>query len=82
MPGYTHKHAYRVMTNLLREARLRANFSQAEVAKAWGKTQSVQSKIERGERRLDLIQFIEYCEILGISPEDELSRLLAMLRAN
>ena len=80
MPGFTHKSEYRLFTSWIRDARLRANLTQEEVAAAWGTTQSVISKIERGERRLDLVQFISYCEVLDVSPEDEFRRVLIAIR--
>ena len=80
MPGFTHKREYRLFTALLKDARVRANFTQEEVASAWGTTQSVISKIERGERRLDLVQFISYCQILGLSPEQEFRRVLSAIK--
>lgn len=80
MPSFTHKPEYRLLVDLMRGARLRAGYTQAQVAEAWGTTQSVVSKIERGERRLDLVQFIEYCDLLGLSPEEEFGRFLTALR--
>ena len=82
MPGFTHKREYRLFTALIKEARLRANLTQEEVASAWGTSQSIVSKIERGERRLDLIQFISYCHILGVSPEQEFRRVLSALQGS
>ena len=47
----------------LKKARLGADLDQAEVAKLLGKTQSHVSKIEAGQRRLDVVQIKEFSRI-------------------
>lgn len=42
--------------------------TQADLAKQLGHTQGHISKIECGDRRLDVLQFIEICEVLGADP--------------
>lgn len=51
----------------LREARLKAGMTQGEVAKKLHRPQSFVSKYEKGERRLDIAEFIKICKVLGIS---------------
>ncbi|MNF15991.1 helix-turn-helix protein [compost metagenome] len=53
--------------------------TQAQVAERLGKPQSFVSKYERGERRLDVIEFIEVCRLLGVEPEKLIQRLEAQL---
>lgn len=50
---------------LLREKRLAAGKLQAELSAALGKPQSYISKIERGERRVDIIELRRICQALG-----------------
>jgi len=47
----------------LRKARKEAGLDQKEVAKLLGKTQSHISKIESGQRRIDVIQIKEFAKI-------------------
>ena len=47
----------------LKKARLGAGLDQAAVAKLLGKTQSHVSKIEAGQRRLDIVQIKEFSRI-------------------
>ncbi|MFV0445730.1 MAG: multiprotein-bridging factor 1 family protein [Planctomycetaceae bacterium] len=47
---------YTVVLRLLREAREAADLTQVELAKRLGQSQSFVSKVERGDRRLDIIQ--------------------------
>jgi transcriptional regulator with XRE-family HTH domain len=53
---------------LLTEARKSASTTQAELSKRLGRPQSFVSKYERGERRLDVIEFAEVAHALGIDP--------------
>ena len=56
---------YAVFLRLLREARLAAGLTQAELARRLGQTQSFVSKCERGERRLDIAEVRAFCGALG-----------------
>jgi transcriptional regulator with XRE-family HTH domain len=56
---------YAVLLELLREAREAAGLTQVELAEKIGQSQSFVSKIEIGERRLDLIQLRSICLTLG-----------------
>lgn len=49
-------------------ARRGQNLTQVEVAERLGKPQSFVSKYESGERRLDVVEFIEVCTVLNIRP--------------
>lgn len=68
-------HRYEKLQDLLKQARADAGFTQAEVAKRISKPQSYVSKYESGERRLDVVEFVEVAEAIGIKP-DELIREL------
>lgn len=57
-----HQHLRR----LLVEARERAGLSQVEVAQKLRRAQSFVSKYELGERRLDVVEFLHVCDILGL----------------
>jgi transcriptional regulator with XRE-family HTH domain len=58
---------YALVLRLLREAREKAGITQMQLAKKLGLTQSFVSKIERGDRRLDIVQLRTVCRVLGIS---------------
>ena len=53
---------------LLVEARGQAKLTQAALAKKLSRPQSFVSKFERGERRLDLVEFVDVARALGIDP--------------
>lgn len=62
------------MRVLLREARREAGFTQAQLAQRLDLPQSVVSNVERGERRLDLVELWNYCDGLGIDLMDFVQR--------
>lgn len=51
---------------LMIEARRSAGLTQAELAKKLTRPQSFVSKYERGERRLDVVEFLEVARALGM----------------
>lgn len=55
---------------LLRELRKKAGIRQKELAQRLGRPQSYVSKYEIGERKLDLIEILEVCQVVGISLEE------------
>lgn len=55
---------YGILTQELVLARGRAALKQADVAQCLRKPQSFVSKYERGERRLDVIEFLAVCRVL------------------
>jgi transcriptional regulator with XRE-family HTH domain len=48
------------------QARVRLGLSQRELARLLKKPQSFVSKYERGERRLDVVEFMELCKVLKL----------------
>lgn len=70
-----HDHRYRLLLQLLREARVTSGFSQIQVAERLGKVQSFVSDCENGERRIDVIEFMDLCEIYKLDACDLMSQL-------
>lgn len=66
MPSSLHRPEYDVFRRLLVKARLDAGLTQVEVAARLRKPQSFVSKFERGERRIDVPEFVEIADALGI----------------
>lgn len=59
---------YDKLQRALIDARQHNNLTQQEVASHLGKPQSYVSKYESGERRLDVVEFLEVCAALKIKP--------------
>lgn len=66
---------YIVFLYFIRQARLDSGLTQQEMAKALNKPQSFVSKYESGERKLDVIEFIEICKVLRIDSGDFLKQI-------
>lgn len=62
-----HRNEYRVLLKLLKEQRVRAGITQTACSTALGRSQSFMSDIERGVRRLDLVELRDICAILKTS---------------
>lgn len=58
---------YKTFLRLLKDARIGAGKTQAQVASRIGQTQSFVSKCERGERRLDVVEVRAFCKAFGLS---------------
>jgi len=69
MAASTHHQDYQLLLRLLKETRQKASVAQTELAARLDTTQTFISKVERGERRLDLIELVEIFEALSIAPE-------------
>lgn len=60
-----YKPEYQSLLMLLREMREKAGLNQDEMAALLQRPQSYVSNVERGRRRLDLLQLREYCLVCG-----------------
>ena len=65
---------YKRFRDLLVEARKEANLTQAQISSRLKRPQSFVSKYERGERRLDVVEFREVAQAIGIDPVSFLRR--------
>lgn len=55
------------LLSLLVKARKSKGLTQADVAAALGKPQSFVAKYENGERRIDVVEFVDIAAALGVS---------------
>lgn len=62
------------LQRLLREARENAGFTQVQLATKLKVPQSFISKVESGERRIDLVELQSVCKALKISLSDFVNR--------
>ncbi|MBE3142754.1 MAG: helix-turn-helix transcriptional regulator [Planctomycetes bacterium] len=65
---------YRSLCRLLVETRKSRRLTQAEVAKRLQRPQSFVSKYEIGERRLDVVEFLEVAEALDTDAQRLISK--------
>ncbi len=81
MGSSIYRNEHLVLLRLLRQYRTESGMTQGEFAKALNRPQSFVSDMERGSRRLDLIQLRDICEVFNISLLDFISRFEAELAA-
>lgn len=75
-----YRREYHVLVEVMRDARARSRMTQAEVARRLGRPQSAVSSLERGSRRVDVIQFIDYCRAIGAEPVAAFRRVAAAVK--
>jgi len=60
---------------LLVAERKAAGLTQAMVAEKLGRYQSFVATVESGERRIDVVEFLDLACAIGFSPEDAIAKL-------
>ena len=68
--------AHRILVSALAQTRRDMGVQQVELAAQLGKDQSYISNIERGQRRVDVIEFCEIARALKIDPVDWFARIV------
>jgi transcriptional regulator with XRE-family HTH domain len=72
-------HSYGVLTQCLVDARVNAGVTQVELAERLGRPQSFVAKVEGGDRRLDVIEFLQIIIALNVEPEPIIQSVRAAL---
>lgn len=67
---------YQLVISTLRNSRLEQGLTQTTLAKALGKPQSFIAKVENGERRLDVVEFIHLAKLLSIDPASVIKKIM------
>ncbi|WP_371133264.1 helix-turn-helix domain-containing protein [Hydrogenophaga sp.] len=76
----THLKAYRDFLDLLIKERKSAGMSQYVLADRLDKPQSHVSKVETGERRLDLVDYVQWTKALNVDPLGPMQLLVSGVR--
>jgi transcriptional regulator with XRE-family HTH domain len=76
VPKTVYTAAYGRMLSRLVKTRKSAGLHQAELAEKLGRPQSFVSKVENGERRIDVVELIAICIALGVDPGDVMADVL------
>jgi transcriptional regulator with XRE-family HTH domain len=69
--------AHQAIVEVLRKTRLQSGLFQQDLAVKLGKSQAYISNIERGERRVDLVEFYEIATALGADPVELFAEIAA-----
>lgn len=70
---------YNKLLELLYQVRMSQGLRQSDVASFMGVPQSFISKIESGERQIDIMTFIQLCESLSIDPIELFTKFIQKL---
>lgn len=81
VPRPLHDREYRVLVRLLRELRVEKGVTQVELAARLKIDQSLVSKVERRERRLDIAELRRVCVALGVPLAEFVERFERALAA-
>ncbi len=68
-----------ILIAVLAESRKAADLTQVDLANLLSRPQSYVSKIERGERRMDVIEFCAFARAIGVKPATLLAKIDAQL---
>lgn len=70
---------HKILLKLLKKIRIEAGLRQIDLAKKLRVPQSMISKYEVGERRIDLLELREICAVLGVSLVEVVEQLENLL---
>lgn len=57
-----------------------AGLTQQQVAEAIGRYQSFVARVESGQKVLDVVELLDFAEVIGFNPRDAVSELLRFKR--
>ncbi|WP_036773171.1 helix-turn-helix domain-containing protein [Photorhabdus australis] len=66
---------YQIVIKALREARVAKGVTQENLAQALDRPQSFIAKVENGERRLDVVEFVHIAHLLSLEPSVLIKRI-------
>lgn len=75
-----HARMYAQLPGFLCKLREDAGLTQREVGSRLGKPQSWVHNCETANRRVDVTEFIAWCEVCGVKPNDAFARVLRTIR--
>jgi transcriptional regulator with XRE-family HTH domain len=78
MPKTLRSPRHEALRLLLAKERKAAGLTQADVAAKLGRYQSYVAMIEAGQRRVDVVEFLELAKAIGFSPQSAIRKLVAI----
>lgn len=80
MKSYPYSPHYEKLQSWLKEQRGKSGYSQREVSEIMNRHHSIVGKIEQRRKKIELVEFIKYCQVLGADPYEGLSILMQSLQ--
>ncbi|MBS0225713.1 MAG: helix-turn-helix transcriptional regulator [Proteobacteria bacterium] len=81
MPNTQYRTETRLLSQRLREIREELGITQIDLSESIGQSQTFVSNLERGNRRIDVVELIDLCDALGIEFVPFLEEFEASVRA-
>ncbi len=75
-----HARRYKALPPFLRSLREDAGMTHRDLAQRLGKAQSWVHNCETANRRVDVAEFIDWCDVCGLKPLDGFGRFLKLSR--
>ncbi|MDW9778593.1 helix-turn-helix domain-containing protein [Sinorhizobium meliloti] len=69
--------AHEALVALLIDKRKAAGLTQDDLAKAMGEHQSFVARLESGQRRIDVIEYVTLAQVIGFDPTEALKQLIS-----
>ncbi|MBR1208167.1 MULTISPECIES: helix-turn-helix transcriptional regulator [unclassified Bradyrhizobium] len=80
MPRTLRSPRQKALIALLIEQRKQSGLTQAQLAKRLRRYQSFVATVESGQRRIDVIEFLDLADAIGFDPIDAIKKLRASAR--
>lgn len=77
MAGTIHSPRHRLLVEMIRNEREKSGKTQTRVAQSLRRHQSYVANIETGQRRLDVVEFIDLANAVGFDPVTMLQQLVS-----
>jgi cyanate lyase len=71
---------HEALRELLVKSRKEAGLTQAQVAAKLGRYQSFVAMVESGQRRVQVVEFLDFAEAIGFDPRKIIKRLISTKR--
>jgi len=78
MPRTLQSPRHEALRAFLQEKRLKAGMTQQDVADKLERYQSFIATVESGQRRIDVVELLEFADAIGFDPREAIRRLLAV----
>ena len=76
-----HTAAHRELVSAVKAMRKSARLSQRELAERLGREQNFVGRIETGQRRIDLVEWVMLCRACGVDAAVQVTQLVGQLAA-
>lgn len=81
MPNTHYRTETQLLSKRLREVREELGITQMDLSATLGQSQTFVSNLERGNRRIDIVELLDLCDALGIDLVEFLAEFQASVRA-